>query len=167
MRSEVEHPEEEEFGLGIEIVGRALLLAAVFLVTWPIFGADGAAQIVALAVLFGAGYHLGISREVTALTIASVALFIAGAVAVSITWGHLSFAVLYGALGIGMGVWESTKPKGSRIRGLIVAAFVGLVVAEVLDATVGTAWVTIVAATVVAVAVLLGTRSAFRPEVGP
>ena len=77
------------------------------------------------------------------------------------------YAVLYGALGIGMGVWESTKPKGSRIRGLIVAAFVGLVVAEVLDATVGTAWVTIVAATVVAVAVLLGTRSAFRPEVGP
>jgi len=167
MRSEVEHPEEEEFGLEIEIVGRALLLAAVFLVTWPIFGAGDAAKIVALAVFLGAGYHLGISREVTALTIASVALFIAGAVAVSITWGDWEYAVLYGALGIGMGVWESTKPKGSRIRGLIVAAFVGLVVAEVLDATVGTAWVTIVAATVVAVAVLLGTRSAFRPEVGP
>jgi hypothetical protein len=167
MRSEVEHPEEEEFSLGIEITGRTLILAAVFLVFWPIFGAGDAAKIVALAVFLGAGYHLGISREVTALTIASVALFSVGAVAVSITWGDWEYAVLYGALGIGMGVWESTKPKGSRIRGIIVAAFVGLVVAEVLDATIGTAWVTIVAATVVAFAVLLGTSSAFRPEVGP
>ena len=57
MRSEVEHPEEEEFGLGIEIAGRALILAAVFLVFWPIFGAGGAAKIVALAVFLGAGYR--------------------------------------------------------------------------------------------------------------